>query len=96
MSDLYAPLYPCPSASDSPVIYDYARHQEYSSQLRGYVKIKLAGDVAFTLAANSPYPDAVKVGVMKQLANPGTEITLEQTRILLGWAARRAQHTGRL
>jgi hypothetical protein len=45
---------------------------------------------ALALAALSPYPDGVKIGVMKQIANT-KEITLEQMRFLLGWAARKSQ-----
>lgn len=79
---------------DSPVIFDYDRMLAHASHLTGYVKIKLDVRAALELARLTPYPDGVKVGIMKQVANAG-EITLEQTRIMLGWAARRAQHTGR-
>ena len=92
----HAPLYrvPAEASQGSPVIYDYALHQEYASRIHGYVKVRIALPVALSMAAASPYPDGVKVGVMKQISN-NSEVTLQQMRILLGWAARRAQHTGR-
>lgn len=68
--------------------YDYLKH--HASQLTGYVKIKMNLKSALALAALSPYPDGVKIGVMKQIANT-KEITLEQMRFLLGWAARKSQ-----
>lgn len=68
--------------------YDYLR--SHASQLRGRVKIKVDVRAALALADLSPYPQSVKLGVMKQVSNT-REITLEQMRILLGWAAQRAQ-----
>lgn len=58
--------------------------------LRGYVKIKMSLPSALALAEKSPYPSGVRLGVMKQMSNT-KEITLEQMRILLGWAARKSQ-----
>lgn len=86
----YAPLYQCPNRPDSPVIWSYDIMRTNASILQGYLKIKLDVNSALGLAAKSPYPDGVKVGVMKQVTN-ANEITLEQTRIMLGWAAQKAQ-----
>jgi hypothetical protein len=94
----YAPLYECPTSPDSPVIYSYDHMARQASQLTGYIKIKMKLNVGLALAAKSPYPEAVKIGMMKMFSNAqgkGHDLTLEQARIMLGWAARRAQHTGR-
>lgn len=61
-----------------------------NSILTGYVKVKLDVRAALALAEKSPSPRGVKLGVMKQVAN-NREVTLEQMRILLGFAAQRAQ-----
>ena len=90
---IYADFYRCPAKAESPVIYDYSRHQLAAGRLSPFAKVRLSEEAAGYLAARSPYPDGVKLGVMKQVAN-NREITLSQMRILLGWAARRAQHTG--
>lgn len=71
--------------------YEFMRME--ASQLRGYLKIRLDVQAAMALAELSPYPRGVKIGVMKQVAN-AKEITLEQMRILLGWAARKSQDAG--
>ena len=92
MPDYFLTL-PGITAKGGPVAWDYEKFR-VSSSLVYYMKVKLALPVAQELAAGSPYPDAVNVGMMKQVANDGV-VTLEQMRILLGWAARRSQHTGR-
>lgn len=93
MQKLYAPLYGVPSGDSSPEIFDYEIMRRRDTR-RIYLKTQVALPVALALAGSSPYPDGVKLGIRKQIAN-NSEITLEQMRILLGWAARRAQHTGR-
>ena len=56
----------------------------------GYIKIKVALPIALYLAEQTPYPRAVKLGVMKHFAN-ARYVTLAQLRIILGWSADRAQ-----
>ncbi len=73
-----------------PVIGDYDLLARMAGILTGYVKVKVDVQVALNLAEKSPYPRGVKLGVMKQVAN-NREVTLEQMRILLGFAAQRAQ-----
>lgn len=73
--------------------FDYAWYQEQNNQLTGYVKIKVDVRAALALAAKSPYPDGVRLAVMKQVSNT-KEITLEQLRILFGWSARKSQAQG--
>lgn len=70
---------------------DYEWLRNDAAQLRGYVKVKLDVRAALALADMSPYPRGVRVGVMKQVAS-AREISLEQMRIMLGWAARKSQH----
>lgn len=82
-----------PSTAKAPIsdiTFNYAWHQAANNQLTGYVKIKIDVNVALALAEKTPYPTGVKLAVMQQVAN-SKEITLEQMRILLGWAARKAQ-----
>ena len=73
-----------------PVIGDYNLLTRMAGILTGYVKVKVDVRVSLDLAQKSAYPRGVKLGVMKQVAN-SREITLEQMRILLGFAAQRAQ-----
>ena len=87
--NVYAPLMPTPKGN-GPELYNHRVHQEVAGQLTGYVKIKLDVRVALDLAAQSANPTGVKIAVMKQVAN-NKEITLEQLRILFGWAARKAK-----
>lgn len=96
MKKVYAPLYhvPAAEAGDSPVVWDYERMKRQAGQLNGYVKFRIALPSALALAEKSSYPRGVKLAVMKQISNT-KEITLEQMRIILGWAARKSQHTGR-
>jgi hypothetical protein len=72
-----------------PVIWNYGYAKRYASQLTGYIKVKMDVRAALALAEQSPYPRGVRLGVMKQVSG-SKEITLEQMRILLGWAARKA------
>jgi hypothetical protein len=91
---VYAPLFGVPSeAAGSPKILDYEIMRRRSA-VRLYLKVKVNLPSALELADASAYPEGVKLGIRKQIAND-QEVTLEQIRILLGWAARRAQHTGR-
>lgn len=76
--------------TESPVFFNYEIMRQSAGQLTGYVKVKLDVSAALALADASPYPRGVRLGVMKQVAS-GREITLEQMRILLGWAARKSQ-----
>lgn len=94
---IYAPLYEVPASErESGFIFgSYETMRAEANRLTGYVKTKISTEVALNLADRSPYPEGVKLAVRKQLANEN-EITLSQMRIFLGWAARRAQHTGRL
>lgn len=78
------------SPGSSPVIWDYDRMRRSAARLSPFTPLKLDEDSALELAAKSPYPEAVKLGVRKHLAN-GEGITLRQLAIILGWAARRAQ-----
>lgn len=89
---MYAPIAVIPRSEreNSPAIFDYRAYQASNNQLTGYVKIKLDVTAALALADRSPYPRGVRLAVMQQVANT-KEITLEQMRILLGWAARKAQ-----
>lgn len=80
---------------NSPVIWSYEVMKQAEGQLAWYSKTSMGERVALNLAERSPYPEGVKLAIRKQLAN-ASEITLAQMRILLGWAARRSQHTGRL
>jgi len=91
----YAPFYAMP-ASEREGGFSLASYERMkaASAHPGYFKVKVSQDIALSMARQSPYPDGVKVGIMKQIAN-NREITLEQMRIILGYAARRAQHTGR-
>lgn len=93
MSDLYAPIMPT-RGLDGPPIFTCDNLREQASNLYGYHKVKLDIRSALELARMSPYPDGVKVAMMKQVANY-SEITLEQARILLGWAARKSQASSR-
>jgi hypothetical protein len=86
---LYAPLYHCPPVEDSPVLYSYAHMKEAASWVY-YMKVKLDVNEAIMLASKCPYPDGVKTAVLKQVAF-AKEITLQQMRVLLGWAAQKAQ-----
>jgi hypothetical protein len=70
--------------------YDSADLAVIASRMTGYVRIKVDVNVAFALADKSPYPRGVRLGIMKQVAN-SKFVTLEQMRILLGFAAQRAQ-----
>lgn len=70
--------------------YGYEDTRILASRLTGYVKVKVDVHAALALAGKSPYPRGVRLGVMKQVAN-SREVTLEQMRILLGFAAQRAQ-----
>lgn len=63
----------------------------HASQMSPYTRVRLSLDVALKLAGMSPFPGAVKVGVMKAVANNEQGISVHQMRILLGWAADRAQ-----
>lgn len=74
----------------SPVFFNYEIMKLAASQLTGYVKVKVDVNSALSLADTSPSPRSVRLGVMKQVAS-NKEITLEQMRILLGFAARKAQ-----
>lgn len=60
-----------------------------ASILTGYVKIKLDVQAALHLASKCPYPESVKMAVLKQVAL-AHEITLEQMRVLLGFAAQKS------
>lgn len=93
---IYAPLFGVPFSAQarSDVLYSY-EHMRRSSARPFYMTVNLKPEVAVSLAEQSPYPDGVKLAVMKQLANEKL-VTLTQLRIFLGWAARRSQHTGRL
>lgn len=94
MDNVYAPLYGVPSkAANSAKILDYETMKRRSA-VRIWLKVKVDLPIALQLADGSAYPEGVKLGIRKQIAND-QEVTLEQMRILLGWAARRAQHTGR-
>jgi hypothetical protein len=75
---------------DSPLFWDYEHMRRSAGQLPYYPKIRLAEDVALGIASKTPYPAAVRVAVMKQLAISRV-ITLSQLRILLGWSAQKAQ-----
>jgi len=93
---IYAPFYKCPPEPGSPAVSSYEDMKNRAGRISGYLRVGIAPEVAMALAVQSPYPDGVKTGVRKLLANAdGTGVTLEQLRIMLGWAARRAQHTGR-
>jgi hypothetical protein len=61
-----------------------------AGQLSPYTRINVNAKVALALADKSPYPQGVKLGIRKQLANDNS-ISLRQLNILLGWAADRAQ-----
>lgn len=88
---VYAPVFGVPSnAGSSRVLLSYDIMRRNASVLSGYVKLRISTEFALALADRSPYPSGVKLGVMKQVANT-KEVTLEQMRILLGWAARKAQ-----
>lgn len=93
---IYAPLYVMPSVARTHggVMHNY-EHMRRSSARPFYMTVNLKPEVAVSLAEQSPCPDGVRLAVMKQLANEN-RITLTQLRVFLGWAARRAQHTGRL
>lgn len=78
--------------TESPVFFNYDMMRLGASYLTGYVKVKVDVKSALTLADKSAYPRGVRLGVMKQVANT-REITLEQMRIILGWAARKSQDT---
>jgi hypothetical protein len=81
------------TAQGGPVAWNYEAMRRTAAR-RIYLKAKVSTEAAIALAEASPYPEGVKLGIRKQLANT-QEITLGQVQILLGWAARRAQHTGR-
>ena len=74
---------------NSGLALDYKWYQEQNNQLRGHVKVRVALDVATQLSQKCPYPTGVKLGIMKQISN-SQEITLQQMRILFGWAADKA------
>ena len=93
---VYAPLYRVPEEArkNSPEMFGYEQMRENASR-RFYLPVEVAQHVATGIALETPYPDAVKLAVMKQIASE-EKITLTQLLIFLSWAARRAQHTGRL
>lgn len=62
-----------------------------AGRMSTYTRVKLSLDVALKLAEMSPFPGATKVGVMKAVAGNDMGISLHQMRIILGWAADRAQ-----
>ena len=70
------------------MFFSYEIMRQAAGRLTGYVKVKLDVNAALGLADLSAYPRGVRLGVMKQVAS-NREITLEQMRILLGWAARK-------
>lgn len=84
----YAPLFYMPRDT-TPGQFDYYAMREAASHLQGYVRVKVDVRAALKLAEKSAQPRAVKVAMMKQVANT-RNITLEQCRILLGFAAQRA------
>ena len=92
MNDLYSPLYrvPASESKNSRTVFDCDALRRNASRIDFFVKIDVDTDVALKLAEMSPYPAAVKLGVMKQVAN-NKAVTLRQMKILLGWAADRAQ-----
>lgn len=63
-----------------------------AARMGTYTRVKLNLSVALKLAEMSPFPRAVKVGVMKAVAGNDKGISVHQMGILLGWAADRAQH----
>lgn len=73
----------------SPIVLNYAMQKFMASQLMGYVKVKVDVNTALAMAQKSPYPSGVKLAIMKQVAND-KEITLQQLRVLFGWAADKA------
>jgi len=86
----YAPFYAMPASEREGgfPLASYERMKE-ASAYPGYIKVKVSRHAALGLAAKSPYPDGVKLAMMKQIAVLGT-VTLEQCRILLTYAANRA------
>lgn len=85
----YAPLAPN-EPQNSPILWNYEIMKRDAGQLRGYVKVVMDVRAAFNLADASPLPHGVRLGIMKQVSNT-KEITLAQMRMLLGWAADKAQ-----
>ena len=85
----YAPLAPN-ERQPGFVIWNYGLMKLEASKLRGYVKVKMDVRAALALADKSPLPRGVRLGIMKQVSNT-KEITLAQMRVLLGWAADKAQ-----
>lgn len=73
----------------SPVVLDYAAQKYMASQLIGHVKVKVNVATAIDLSQKCSYPSGVKLAIMKQVANT-KEITLQQLRVLFGWAADKA------
>lgn len=69
--------------------FGYADLKRWAAE-SSYIRIKVALPVAMYLAEQSPYPRAVKVGIMKHVAN-AKYVTLSQLRVILGWSADRAQ-----
>lgn len=76
------------SNENMAVGYEDMRFQ--ASRMSAYTPVRVSLDVALKLAEQAPYPRAVKVGIMTQIAN-NKYVTLRQMQILLGWAADRAQ-----
>ena len=68
--------------------YEYLRLN--AGKLSPYTRVNLSTQVAFSLAEKSPYPQGVKLGIRKHLANENA-VSLRQLSILLGWAADKAQ-----
>lgn len=87
---IYALLAPRQKHEENEVAFGYDTIRAQSGSLQWGTKIRLAQPVAEYLAEESAYPQGVQLGVMKQIATT-KEITLEQMRILLGWAARKAK-----
>lgn len=87
---VYAPLFGVPSYAEKlPDFYSY-EHMRKDATRHFYMQVKVAETVATEIALKTPFPDGVKLAVMKQIANEKM-ITLRQLLILLSWAARRAQ-----
>jgi hypothetical protein len=79
-----------PEPQDSRVVWDYDRMKREASRMAWYTSVTVPAYIAYDLADMSPYPNGVKLGIRKQLAND-KKITLRQMSILLGWAANKAQ-----
>lgn len=80
-----------PAVINKDMAVGYDDLKLHAGQMGPYTRVRLSLDVALKLAAMSPYPGAVKVGVMKAVANNEQGISVHQMGILLGWAADRAQ-----